>query len=138
MIMFAIERHHHPLLLVEVKAPLEFKLDSERNAAIVAVIQHLDEVEPNNLNQCTEGLYVISAIGKRWRACCTSKGKGGEDGQPVNAVAKANSLRSAIVACWNLDHIGRLLWKLFGASLRQLKGMLLTLLSSEQVVQVRY
>ena len=42
MIMFAIERHHHPLLLVEVKAPLEFKLDSERNAAIVEFIQHLD------------------------------------------------------------------------------------------------
>ena len=75
MIVFAIERHHHPLLLVEVKAPLEFKLDSERNAAIVEVIQHLDEVKPNNLNQCTEGLYVISAIEKRWRACYTSKGK---------------------------------------------------------------
>ena len=99
MIMFAIERHHHPLLLVEVKAPLEFKLDSERYAAIVEVIQHLDEVEPNNLNQCTEGLYVISAIEKRWRACYTSKGKGSEDGQPVNAVAKGSSLRSAIVAC---------------------------------------
>jgi hypothetical protein len=106
MITFVIERHHHPLLLVEVKAPLEFKLDSERNAAIIEVIQHLDEVEPNNLNQCTEGLYVISAIGKRWRA---SKGKGSEDGQPVNAVAKESSLRSAAVARWNLDHIGRFL-----------------------------
>jgi len=38
----------HPLLLVEIKAPLKFQSDSGHNAAICQVIQHLDEIGPNN------------------------------------------------------------------------------------------
>jgi Ubiquitin family len=47
-ITFVIEYHEHPLLLVEIKPPSDFQLDSGRNNAIFQVIQHLDEIGPNN------------------------------------------------------------------------------------------
>jgi hypothetical protein len=71
-ITFVIEHHQHPLLLVEIKPPSDFQLDSGRDAAIVQVIQRLDEIGPNN--QHADRLYAISAIGKRWRACYALKG----------------------------------------------------------------
>jgi hypothetical protein len=48
-------------------------------------------------------LYAISAIGKRWRACYTLKGKSSEGGHPVKGVAVKNSLRSPHPECWNPD-----------------------------------
>ncbi|KAF8469311.1 ubiquitin-related domain-containing protein [Russula ochroleuca] len=100
-VTFVIEHDLHPLLLVEVMPPLDFTLESGRDAAIVKVIQHLDAVGPNNRH--ADRLYAISAIGKRWRACYTLKGEGSGHGQPVNAVAEAMSLRSADPACWSPD-----------------------------------
>ena len=100
-ITFVIEHHRHPLLFVEVKAPSDFKLDSGRDAAIVQVTQRLDEIGPTI--QLADRLYAISAIGRRWRACYTERGKGSKDGQPVNAVAEASSLESYSEACWNPD-----------------------------------
>ena len=121
MITFVVESpHHHPLLLVEVKAPSDFKLDSGRNAAIVQVIQRLDAVGPKN--QYTDRLYAISAIGKKWRACYTSKGKGSEDGQPINTVAEANSLRSADVTCWNPDVTSDASWEALQSIVETIKG----------------
>jgi len=67
-------------------------LDSGRDAAIVQVIQRLDEIGPNN--QHSDRLYAISAIGKRWRASYALKGRGSKGGQLVKVVAEAKSLRS--------------------------------------------
>jgi hypothetical protein len=100
-ITFVVEYHHHPLLFIEVKAPSDFKLDSRQNDAIIQVNQHLDEIGPTI--QLADRLYAISAIGKRWRACYTLRGKGSKGGQPVNAVAEASSLVSNSEACWNPD-----------------------------------
>ena len=72
-ITFVIEHHQHPLLLVEVKPPSDFQLDSGRAAAIIRVIQRLDEIGPNNRH--ADRLYAISAIGKMWRARYSLKGK---------------------------------------------------------------
>ncbi|KAH9976365.1 ubiquitin-related domain-containing protein [Lactifluus volemus] len=100
-ITFVIEYHRHPLLLVDIKPPSDFQLDSGRVAAIYQVIQHLDEIGPTN--QHVDRLYAISAIGRRWRACYALKGNGSEGGQPVKGVAKADSLKSAKPECWNAD-----------------------------------
>jgi hypothetical protein len=100
-ITFVILHGRHPLLLVDVKAPSDFKSNSKRRAAIEQVVQLLDEIGPKN--QQADRLYAISAIGKRWRASYTSKGKGSGDGQPVNTVAEVSSLSSADEACWNPD-----------------------------------
>ena len=100
-ITFVILHGRHPLLLVDVKAPSDFKSDSKRRAAVEQVVQHLDEVGPRN--QHADRLYAISAIGKRWRACYTLKGKGSGAGQPIKAVAETKSLESTNAACWNPD-----------------------------------
>ncbi|KAK0230086.1 hypothetical protein IW262DRAFT_1336364 [Armillaria fumosa] len=100
-IAFVIELHHHPLLLVEVKPPSDFHVDSGRDSAIIQIIQHLDTIGPTN--QQLDRLYAISAIGKRWRACYALKGTSSKRGQPVSYVAEANSLRSADPQCWNPD-----------------------------------
>jgi hypothetical protein len=97
-ITFVIGHHQQPLLLVEIKPPSDFKLDSGRDAA---VIQHLDEIGPNN--QHADRLYAISAIGKKWRACYGYKGNGSNGGQPVTGVAEKNSFRSGEPECWNDD-----------------------------------
>ena len=47
-ITFVIEHQQQPLLLVEIKPPSDFKVDSGRDAAIIQVIQCLDEIGPNN------------------------------------------------------------------------------------------
>src|SRR6267154_1488326 len=76
-ITFAIEHNHHPLLLIEIKPPSDFQLDSGRVTiynATFQVIQRLDEVGPINLH--FDRLYAISAVGKRWRACYVLKGRG--------------------------------------------------------------
>ena len=100
-ITFFILHRRRPLLLVDVKAPSDFKSDSKRRAAIEQVVRHLDEIGLRN--QHADRLYAISAIGKRWRACYTLKGKGSGDSQPVNTVAEVSSLSSADKACWNPD-----------------------------------
>jgi hypothetical protein len=61
-VTFVIELNQRPLLLVEIKPPWDFQLDSGREAAIVQIIQRLDEIGPNN--QHVDRLYAISAIGK--------------------------------------------------------------------------
>jgi hypothetical protein len=119
-ITFVIEHDLRPLLLVDVKPPSEFKLDSGRDGAIVQVIQHLDAVGPTNLH--TDRLYAISAIGKMWRACYTLKGKGSECGQPVNPVAEEGSLRSADRACWSPDVTSDTSWADFESIVKTIKG----------------
>jgi hypothetical protein len=49
-ITFVIKHHQHPFLLMEIKPPSDFQLDSGRAAAIVQVINCLDEIGPNNLH----------------------------------------------------------------------------------------
>jgi hypothetical protein len=71
-ITYVITHHGQPLLLIEIKPPFDFKVDSGREAAIIQIIQHFDEIGPSN-NEL-ERLYAISAIGKRWRACYAFKG----------------------------------------------------------------
>ena len=133
-ITFVIEHHQRPLLLVEIKPPSDFQLDSGREAAIIQVIQCLDEIGPNN--QHADRLYAISAIGKRWRACYAFKGKGSKGGQPVKGVAESNSFRSANPKCWNADYqiLHRMLlgWPC-RALWRQLKAMLLSNVSFSSI-----
>jgi hypothetical protein len=119
-ITFAVEHHHHPLLLVEIKPPSDSQLDSGRSAAIAQVINHLDEIGPNNLH--ADRLYAISAIGKRWRACYAFKGKGSKGGQPVKGVAEANSLRSAHPECWNPDITSDASWAALQSIVETIKG----------------
>jgi hypothetical protein len=100
-IAFVIEHHRRPFLLVEIKPPSDFRLNSGRGAAIFQVIQRLDEIGPTN--QHADRLYAISAIGKRWRACYALKGNGSNGGRPVKGVAEVNSLKSTKPECWNAD-----------------------------------
>ena len=95
-IAFVTEHHQHPFLLVEIKPPSDFQLDLRHGAAISQVIQCLDEIGAKQ-SAYADWLYAISAIGKRWRACYTLKGKGSK------GVTKVNSLRSANQECWNPD-----------------------------------
>ena len=95
-------------------------MDSGRDAAIVQVIQHLDEIGPNN--QHADRLYAISAIGKRWRACYALKGNGSKGGQPVKGVAEANSLRSAKPECWNADITSNASWAALQSIVETIKG----------------
>lgn len=89
------------MLLVDIKPPSDFQFNSGRSTAISQVITYLDEIGPNNLY--ADRLYVISAIGKRWRACYTLKGKNIEGGWPVKGLAVKNSLSSTDSKCWNPD-----------------------------------
>lgn len=100
-ITFVIELHQRPLLLVEIRPPSDFHVDSGREAAIIQIRQRLDEI--GSTNQHLDRLYAISAIGKKWRACYVSKGDDSRGGQPVRGVANAVSLRSADIDCWNPD-----------------------------------
>jgi hypothetical protein len=122
-INFVLEHDDRPLLLIEIKPPLDFQSDSGRSVAIAQVINRLDEVGPNNLH--ADRLYAISAIGKRWRACYTLKGKGSEGpqgGQPVKGVAIKNSLRSAHPKCWNPDITSYASWVAFQSIVKTIKG----------------
>lgn len=119
-ITFVIEHHQHPLLLVEIKPPSDFQLDSGRDAAIVQVIQRLDEIGPNN--QHADRLHAISAVGKKWRACYALKGNGSEGGQPVRGVAEAHSLRSAKPECWNADITSDDSWAALQTIVETIKG----------------
>ena len=117
--------HHHfryrqLLLLVEIKPPSDFKLDSGRDAAVIQVIQRLDEIGPNN--QHADRLYAISAIGKKWRACYAYKGNGSNGGQPVNGVAEKNSLRSGEPECWNEDIASNPSYEAFQGIVETIKG----------------
>lgn len=100
-ITFVIELHQRPLLLVEIRPPSDFHVDSGREAAIIQIRQRLDEI--GSTNQHLDRLYASSAIGKKWRACYVSKGDDSRGGQPVRGVANAVSLRSADIDCWNPD-----------------------------------
>ena len=119
-ISFVIEHHQRPLLLVEIKPPSDFHLDSGRNAAIVQIILRLDEIGP--YNQHADRLYAISAIGKRWRACYTSKGNDSKGGKPVKGVAVSNSLRSAKPECWNTDITSNASWAALQSIVETIKG----------------
>ena len=100
-ISYVIKHKGRPLLLIEIKPPSDFDMNSGRAAAIAQVTGRLDEIGPTN--QDLERLYAISAIGKRWRACYTSKGKCSKGGKPVKGIAEVSSLRSANQRCWNAD-----------------------------------
>lgn len=100
-VAFVVEHTQHPLLVVEIKAPSEFSSDSGRAVAIGQLIRRLDEIGPSN--QYADRLYAISAVGKMWRACYTSKGNGSKGAQPVKGVSERNSLRSSHESCWNPD-----------------------------------
>ena len=119
-ISFVIEHHHRPLLLVEIKPPSDFHLDSGRDAAIVQIILRLDEIGP--YNQHVDRLYAISAIGKRWRACYALKGTGSKGGQPVKGVAISNSLRSAKADCWNADITSNASFEALQSIVEKIKG----------------
>ena len=119
-ITFVIEHHQQPLLLVEIKPPSDFKLDSGRDAAVIQIIQRLDEIGPNN--QHADRLYAISAIGKKWRACYAYKGNGSNGGQPVKGVAEKNSLRSGEPECWNEDITLNASYEAFQGIVETIKG----------------
>ncbi|KAF8469299.1 hypothetical protein DFH94DRAFT_230927 [Russula ochroleuca] len=119
-ITFVIEHRQHPLLLIEVKPPSDFILDSGRDAAIVQLIQCLDTIGPTN--QHTDRLYAISAIGKRWRACYALKGKGSEHGQAVDGVAEVTSLKSTDPACWSPDITSDASWAALNNIVETIKG----------------
>ena len=121
-INFVIEHGGHPLLLIEIKPPSDFQFESGRSVAISQVINRLDEVGPNNL--FADRLYAISAIGKRWRACYTLKGKSSEDGpaRAVKGIAAKNSLRSAHTECWNPDITSDTSWAALQSIVETIKG----------------
>jgi hypothetical protein len=119
-ITFVIEHDHHPLLLVDIQPPSEFQLYSGPASAITQVLQHLDEIGPNN--QYADRLYAISAIGKRWRACYTLKGKGSEGARPIKGVAEVNSLKSAKPGSWNPDITSDASWEALQSIVETIKG----------------
>jgi len=121
IICFVIEYQEHPLLLVDIRPPSDFKLDSGRVNAIYQAIQHLDDIGPNN--QYTDQLYTISAIGKRWRACYTLKGNSSDGGQPVKGIAEVNSLKSAQSECWNPDITSDVSWAALKNIVETIKGL---------------
>ena len=100
-IAFVIEHDRHPLLLIDIKPPSDFKFQSGRNIALNEVLQCLEEMGPKNHH--ADRLYAISAIGKRWRACYALKGKGSGGCHAVKGVAEVNSLISPKPECWNTD-----------------------------------
>lgn len=117
---FVIERHQRPLLLVEIQPPSAFQSHSGRDIAITQAIRRLDEVGPEN--QHADRLYVISAIGKGWRAGYTLEGNGSEAGQPVKDVAEADSLSSANPECWNPDITSDASWVVLKSIVETIKG----------------
>jgi Ubiquitin family len=119
-ITYVIEYHQHPLLLIEIRPPLDFQFDPGRTYAISQVHQRLDEIGPTN--QYTPRLYAISAIGKRWRACYASMGNGSTGGQPVRGVAEVNSLRSPRPECWNPDITSDASWEALQSIVETIKS----------------
>jgi hypothetical protein len=119
-ITFVIEHHQHPLLLVEIKPPSDFHVDSGREAAIIQIIQRLDKLGPTNV--FVDRLYAISAVGKRWRACYALKSSGSKGGQPVKGIAGESSLRSAAPECWNPDITSDASWDAFQGIFQSIKS----------------
>jgi len=119
-ITIVVTHSHHPLLLVEIMAPLDFHSDSIRSAAINKVIKHLNVVGPTN--QYADCLYAISAIGKKWRACYALKGKGSKDGHPVLDIAPVDSLNAASPDCWNADITSDDSWAALKRIVETIKG----------------
>jgi ubiquitin len=120
-ITFAIEHHQYParpLLLIEVKPPSDFQRDSRRQLAISEVSKRLDEVGPKSPDQ----LYVISAIGKKWRACYASEGEGSKYRRSVKGIAEVNSLVSAKPDCWNPDITSDASWEALRSIVETIKG----------------
>jgi hypothetical protein len=109
-------------LLIEIKPPSDFESESGRGVAISQVINHLDAIGPKNLH--ADRLYAISAIGKRWRACYTLKGKSSEDGpaRAVKGISAKNSLRSAHAECWNPDITSDASWAALQSIVETIKG----------------
>ncbi len=119
-ITFVIEHYQRPLLLLEVKPPSDFHLDSGRVPAIFQIIQHLDDIGPTN--QHTDRLYAISAIGKRWRAVYVTKGNGSSGGHPVRGITTLDSLKSAEPNCWNEDITSNASWDALQGIVTTIKG----------------
>lgn len=119
-INFVIEYHEHPLLLIEVKPPADFRFDSGRGLAVNQIIQRFDEVGPINMH--ADRLYAISAIGKRWRAWYVPKGGDSKDGLPVKGIAAESSLRSVLPECWNPDITSDASWKALRDIVNTIKG----------------
>jgi len=111
---FVVEHSQRPLLLVEIKAPSEFNLDSGRHAAISQISQRLDEVKP--------GVDRLYAIGKKWRACYTLNGKGSKGAQLVGGVALSSSLRGFDTNCWNPDITSDASWAALRGIVETIKG----------------
>ena len=119
-IAFVVEHNRHPLLLVEIKRPSDFRFESGRINAFFQVIQRLDEVGPSN--QYADRLYAISAIGKRWRACYALKGESSESGRPVMGIAAKTSFKSAHTECWNPDITSDTSWAALQSIVETIKG----------------
>jgi hypothetical protein len=119
-ITYVIEHHQCPLLLVEIKPPSHFQFELTRAIAITQVIQRLDEIGPNN--QYADRLYAISAIGKKWRACYTSKGNSSDGGKPVKGITEASSLSSSKPKYWNPDITSDASWAALQTIVETIKG----------------
>jgi hypothetical protein len=119
-ISFVVADRLGPLLLVEIKAPWEFRLDSGRQAAAVQISQRFDEIGPDN--QHAGQLYAISAFGKKWKASYVVKGEGSKDGRPVRGVTESNSFRSFDRNCWNPDITSEASWQALGRIVEEIKG----------------
>ena len=119
-ISFVVEHDQGPLLLVEIKAPWEFRLDSSRQAAVVQISQRFDEIGPSN--QHADKLYAISAFGKKWRASYVVKGEGSEDARPMRGVTKSSSFNSFNENCWNPDITSEASWQALSHIVEEIKG----------------
>jgi len=119
-IPFVIEHHQHPLLLLVIKPPSDFGFQSGRNGAVLKAFNFLDDIGPNN--QHADRLYAISAIGKRWRACYTLKGKNSESGRFVTGVTTKSSLRSPRPEYWNPDITSEGSWEALKGIVDTIKG----------------
>ena len=119
-ITFVIQRPEQPpVLILEVKPPSHFHVDQKREAAITQITERLDMIGPTNPNP---RLYVISAIGKRWRVSYVAKGKGSKGGQPVKGIVAVSSLRSADPDCWNPDVTSDSSWEALRSIVETIKG----------------
>jgi len=121
-ITFVVAHAQRILLIVEIKPPSDFHLDSGREAAIVQIMQRLDEIGPSNTH--LDRLYAISAVGKRWRACYSRKLKGSKNAQAVRGIAVKTSLRSADEDCWNPDITSNDSWTALGKIVEKIKDYL--------------
>jgi hypothetical protein len=119
VVSFNIEGEHRPLLLLEVKPPSDFLHDSGRENALEQLLTRIEDLGPANHH--ASRLYAISAIGKHWRACYTSRGNGRRGSRPVKCVAEENSLKTANRTSWNSDIMSNASWKILYKIVNRIK-----------------